>query len=156
MPIIILRICAASLPPRRSPSGLHRTPKPPLCKGRWHGAAVPEGLCAGSVEPRPAGERIAASLRSSQSTCFYECITVNETCVCRARPLGVPFAGSCIPFNHCQTARRGRRALRLLLFLSNDRGRSPRAQANRPAGRRLWGAAHPSKSVRGAVTSVFS
>ena len=111
------RIAMAPAGPRndRGAIGVHRSlPSLPCARGGGTAQAVTEGLCAGSAEPRPAGERIAASLRSSQSTCFYECITVNETCVCRARPLGVPFAGSCIPF---PTAKR--RALQAL-FLGND------------------------------------
>ena len=95
------RIAMAPAGPRndRGAIGVHRSlPSLPCARGGGTAQAVTEGLCAGSAEPRPAGERIAASLRSSQSTCIYECTTVNETCVCRARPLGVPFAGSCFPF----------------------------------------------------------
>ena len=40
--------------------------------------------------------RNATLLRSSQSASIFESTTVNETCFCRARPLGVPLAGSCI------------------------------------------------------------
>ena len=57
---------------------------------------------------------------ASQSARIYESTTVNETYFCRARPLGVPFADSCIP---SITAKRRAGVVapyRLLLFLSND------------------------------------